>query len=389
MSNYCIVSEFDPFHNGHEYLIKRAKERGASAVICVMSGNSTQRGELAMVDKYLRARAAIISGADLVLELPYPWCSSSADFFSTAAVSIAEAFGDVLLFGSESGDIAMLNNAAQLCESDEFNKEYAALTLSGMGSAAAYVECLKKRGISDISSNDILGIAYIRAIKRMKARILPECEARIGAAYSCENVTEGIYQSATAIRSLFAKGRVSLIERYVPAAMRDILAEESAKGTVTDVSEIHGLIHGFFRLSAPSCFEGIAETAGGLSNRICELSRTCVTYEEMFSRLRTKAYTDARIRRTMLFCMTGVEQKHLLTQPQYTLLLGASSKGRELLSKNRKQKVFEVVTKPADAPSNTVQYTLSQKLDALYGLARKNKLSADEFYKRSAFICNN
>ena len=94
MSDFCIISEFNPLHNGHAYIIGKARELGAESVTCVMSGNSTQRGELSVVNKYLRAEAAVRCGADLVVELPYPWCSSGAEYFGRAAVSIARQFGD-------------------------------------------------------------------------------------------------------------------------------------------------------------------------------------------------------------------------------------------------------------------------------------------------------
>ena len=91
MADFCIISEFNPMHNGHKYIVEKARELGADSVSVVMSGNATQRGELAVTDKYLRGRAAVMSGVDLALELPYPWCASSADYFAMAGVYIAEA----------------------------------------------------------------------------------------------------------------------------------------------------------------------------------------------------------------------------------------------------------------------------------------------------------
>ena len=105
MSDFCIISEFNPLHNGHAYIIGKARELGAQSVTCVMSGNSTQRGELSVVNKYLRAEAALRGGADLVLELPYPWCSGSAESFAKAAISILSGVCDTVIFGSECGDI--------------------------------------------------------------------------------------------------------------------------------------------------------------------------------------------------------------------------------------------------------------------------------------------
>ncbi len=124
MSVFCIICEFNPLHNGHKFLLRRARELGAEKIVCIMSGNATQRGELAITDKYLRAEAAVKCGADLVLELPFPWCASSADFFAVAGVNIAAAVGDTLLFGSECANVEFLRRAAECCEGSEFGEMY-------------------------------------------------------------------------------------------------------------------------------------------------------------------------------------------------------------------------------------------------------------------------
>ena len=144
MSDFCIISEFNPLHNGHAYIIGKARELGAESVTCVMSGNSTQRGELSVLNKYLRAEAAVRCGADLVVELPYPWCSSGAEYFGRAAVSIARHFGDTLLFGSECGEVDTLRRAAEVCEQSDFKKAFEERQLMGEGAASAYVSCLKQ-----------------------------------------------------------------------------------------------------------------------------------------------------------------------------------------------------------------------------------------------------
>ena len=112
MSVYGIISEFNPFHNGHKYLIDTAKAEGAEAVVCVMSGNAVQRGDISVIDKYYRAEMALHCGAELVLELPYPWCAAGAEAFALCGVTIASSFADKLFFGSECGDIALLERAA-------------------------------------------------------------------------------------------------------------------------------------------------------------------------------------------------------------------------------------------------------------------------------------
>jgi cytidyltransferase-like protein len=124
MSDFGIICEFNPIHNGHVRLIQKARELGAERVVCIMSGNAVQRGELSIADKYFRAEQAIKCGADLVLELPFPFSMSSAEFFAKSGVKIASEIGvvDYLVFGSESGDIRELSDIASIMSSTEYSR---------------------------------------------------------------------------------------------------------------------------------------------------------------------------------------------------------------------------------------------------------------------------
>ncbi len=386
MSVFCIICEFNPLHNGHEFLLRRARELGADKIVCVMSGNATQRGELAITDKYLRAQAAIECGADLVLELPYPWCSSSADFFATAAVSIAKELGDTLFFGSECADIGLLSRAADCCESAEFASLYKKYTEEGRGSAAAYIDCLGEYGINKLGSNDLLGIAYIRAIKRLGANLIPLTLARNGADYNEQDVIEGVYPSATAMRKLINGGEFDSLKSFLPQPMLDIIKKEAQNGTLTDMSEADSAILGYFRLCESEHLNNIASAEGGLANRLVSAAKQSSTAEQMFLSLRTKRYTDAKLRRAILFSLTSVNLSVVRSLPEYTALLACNSSGREILSAARKNDHIKIITKPADAPVDTEQYKCSQRLDDFYGLARKNKLCAGDFLRKKAYI---
>ena len=136
-----IICEYNPFHGGHKYQIDEIKRMGFDRVVCVMSGNTVQRGGFAITDKYTRARMAIKGGADLVLELPYPYSASSAETFALAGVRILEnADVDAICFGSECGDIEKLKIAADTCDSESFSECYKALVSSGVGTAKAYFD---------------------------------------------------------------------------------------------------------------------------------------------------------------------------------------------------------------------------------------------------------
>ena len=383
MSVFGIVCEFNPLHNGHEYLIREARRLGAEKIVCIMSGNSTQRGDLAVTDKYSRAEAAVKCGADAVFELPFPWCSASADYFAVAAVSIANELCDTLLFGSECGDIELLYRAAELCETESFREEYFSKTSSGEGAALSFVNILEEKGLGGFYSNDLLGVAYIRAIKRLNSHLKALTVRRTGAGYNCAEITAEKYQSATALREKIFNGE-SIVE-YVPLPMNEIIERERSCGTLTETSELDSAVLAFFRLADAEDFDGACDAGGGIANRMIDAAKESTSYEEMFQKIRTKRYTDAKLRRAILFCMTGTKETDVCSLPRYTTLLAINSKGRELISSGKKTRKITVVTKPADAPDSP-QKTLSLRLDGLYGLARKNKYPYDAFIKKTVYV---
>jgi len=385
MLSYGIVSEFNPFHNGHAYLFKSARERGAEAIVCVMSGNSVQRGELAITDKYARAKAALECGADLVLELPFPWSSGSAEYFAEAAVYIASFFSDTLFFGSERGNKEELLEAARLCESEVFSLEYKERLSVGEGAATAFLGLLEQNGFSALGSNDLLGVAYIRAILRNRYEMKFDTVERLGAAYNSTDVQENELPSASAVRKMIFDGNLSTADSLLPSASAEILRKSVSEGAIADNKRFLDCALMSFRLCNGADFSNIAEAGGGLSGRICSAAREATGGEELIELVKTKAYTNARIKRAMLYCMTGVMDSDIRQKPQYTTLLAANSRGRELLSKNRKRGGIEVVTKPADAPICR-QRELSEKLDAVFTLALENKKGAGEFLKKGAYI---
>ena len=386
MSAFGIVSEFNPFHSGHAYLFEKARESGADKIVCVMSSNAVQRGELAIADKYTRARAALECGADLVLELPYPWCSASAEFFSEAAVYVASFFCDTLFFGSENGSAEELLDAARICESDEFIEKYKQRVSSGEGAATVFASLLEQQGSSTLGSNDLLGVSYIRSVLRNKYGMDIRTTKRLGAAYNDNVVTEGELPSASAVRSLMESGELKKAIECLPVASASILAEAAERGETASNTTMLDAALMYFRLHGGEDFSGIAECGGGLANRICAAARDAKSGAELAELVKTKAYTNARIKRAMLYCMTGVGEEMMRARPEYTTLLAANEKGRELLSKNRRDGGITVVTKPADAPQESEQYKTSSKLDAIFTFALESKKSASDMLKKSAYI---
>ena len=386
MPVFGIICEFNPIHLGHQHLMTRAREMGADTIVCVMSGNTTQRGEFAIFNKYLRAEAAVRAGADLVLELPFPWCSASAEGFARGGIGVLKHFADTVLFGSECGDLAHLQQAANLAHSSEFRKEYQNALNDGEGAAKAYSDCLTKHGISLLSSNDLLGVAYLCAAKEQCADLRFQTIQRIGAAYRTETLSSTEFPSALAIRQQWKNNQNSNTEQFLPPECIELFQNAIQKGEISSEKEFETAWLSFFRLHNGDYFKDCLGAEGGLANRICSIAKQSCSYEEWFETLKTKRYTDAHIRRTMLSCIVGVRPEFEKGLPQYTTLLAMNEKGQQLLSKIKKTTALSIVTKPADTPKDTVQYQLSEKIDALFTLSTQKKHPASYMLTQKPYV---
>ena len=386
MRNFGIICEFNPFHNGHKQLFLRARELGAERIVCVMSGNAVQRGDLACFDKYVRAKAAIAAGADLVLELPFPWSASGAEYFSRAGISIVSQLCDSVIFGSECGDIKKLSDAARIAASESFREEFHTRTGDGERAAEVYFDMLSD-GAEKFSSNDLLGIEYIRAVQDISPELKFYTLKRKGAAYNSENIEEGQAPSAATIRHLWQNGCFEDAQKHMPKEVYGIFEEAYYNGDMSDIYQLSRAILMYFRLADPSDFLTVAESGGGIYNRIRSLANECVSLEDLYKQLSTKRYTDAKLHRALLFCLCGVESELLKTSPEYTLVLAANEKGRELLSiVRRSEGGINIVTKPADVPMQSAQFEAQKRLEAVFSLAKMQPGASGEFLRKNAII---
>lgn len=391
-----IICEYNPFHSGHRYQIEEVRSLGFDRIVCVMSGNSVQRGEFAITDKYTRAEMAVNGGADLVLELPFPYSSSSAEFFALAGVRILENAGvDAICFGSECGDIDKLRKAANVCESEGFADNYKELISRGMGATKAFFEayeCISKEKLPG-GANDILAIAYLRALKKEHSQIEPIAIKRKGSDYrdtSIEKLDE--HPSATMLRNCLLKSGIDdNFGKNVPEKTFDALkkAVDCGKAPVK-MSNLDSAIIASFRLFDFEKLENIADVGGGLGRKILSAAHDAVTYEELVYSAAGKHYTEARVRRAILNILIGVSSDDLKAYPAYTTVLGFNDIGREILSELRKKERIPFITKPADAVAlgdeAKRQKELSDRCDSLFTLALPLKSVSAEYVKRSPFI---
>jgi len=306
MSTLGIIAEYNPFHNGHLFHLERSKITcGCEHAVAVMSGDFVQRGEPAILDKFVRAEIAVECGVDLVLELPVWYSTASAEFFADGAIELLANSGivDCLCFGSESGELAPPVQIANLL-ADEPQIYKAALkeNLSGgLSFARARQAALAEVGVPDASliesPNNILAVEYLKALKRRGSDITPATVKREGAGYHDENLQSAI-SSATAVRSALARGELDAIRRAVPPATYDKLSELS--GRLPDIDRLSGALQYIIKFRGADYLKTISGVTEGLENRIVRAANEAYSFTEILKLLKTKRYPTSTLRRALL-----------------------------------------------------------------------------------------
>ncbi len=330
MSAVGIIAEFNPLHSGHKAVIDAASKDG-STVISVISGNFVQRGDTAIIPKTKRAEAALKCGVDLVAELPVCWSMSTAQNFALGGVSQLIGLGcDEILFGSESDDIELLTETADILASPDFSVLLAEELKKGITFAKAREKAAEKLGAdADILSNpnDNLGIEYILAAKKLGSSIGFRTIKRIGAPHDSDELYEGAV-SASLLRTKIKEGNFGFAEKYMPPEIRGLLQ----KDVISDINKIENAILCTLRQLTKEDLKKIPDLSEGLENKIFFSSRVAVSLEELYNMIKSKRYTLARIRRLVLSAFLGIDNSFFLKAPPYVRVLGLSDKGAEHLS---------------------------------------------------------
>lgn len=368
-----LITEYNPFHNGHCHHLNEARcICQADFVIVVMSGNFVQRGAPAIIDKYKRCRMALEAGADLVLELPAPFASGSAEIFAEAAVSLLDSLGVVnsLCFGSEHASLPLLKLPAHIAlkEPEHYRKVLQNSLQKGNNYAKARTEALlsyikdsKDVGLTACkwqeilsSPNNILGIEYLKALYRLNSNITPIAIPRITADYHEETITDRI-SSATAIRrQLETNPEWKLIQSAVPEHVFSILKTEYQKSFPIYPDDFSGLFN--YCLNTETNFSSYAELSNELAARLKKRLPACRTLEQWCDELKTKAYTRTRISRGLLHMILQItkEDMELWKHSHYCLygrILGFRKNSFSLLSEIKRHSQVPILTKIADAPA--------------------------------------
>lgn len=369
-----IIAEYDPFHTGHAHQIQNTKNMLGDdcAIICVMSGNWTQRGSPAIIDKSHRARMALEGGADLVLELPLPYAVSSAEWFARGGVSVLNATGVVthLCFGSECGQLEPLEKTAQCLDSDEYICQLRMFLDQGLSFPSARQKAVAEL-IGDVSDclslpNNNLGVEYLRALNWCGSSITPITIHREGAGHG--ESPSGGFASASYIRQLLRDGKFEEAGYYSPSMQQKELYTHLISNPCAAERAM------LFRLRQMSVEElaAIPDCGEGLSYRLYQAIHENSSIENILACAKSKRYTLSRLRRILLWAFLGLTAADRPDTPPYLRVLAMNPTGRLILRQIKEQSSTPILTKPSHvkqmSASAQALFELESNATDCYGL---------------------
>lgn len=366
-----IVAEYNPFHNGHLYHLEQAKKiTGSNYTVAIISGNFTQRGSTSLFDKWSKAKTALQCGVDLVIELPVLYSISSAENFADGAIKILDSLKvlDYIAFGAETANVDILNSIADvlLREPKEYKNLLSQELQKGISfpqarqnALVAYLNDSRKYATVLSSPNNILGVEYLKALKKYRSKISPIAIERYEAGYNDLSYTANI-ASATAIRNMVKNNGFEILKNLMPAPSYATLMEAIKNGhLVPDLSVFEKQI--IYNLRRMSTFQitQLPDVSEGLEFALKNTANSCSNLVDFLNIIKSKRYTSTRIQRILLYSLLGITKKDMdlskKVQP-YVRVLGFNERGKFLLSEitkaNPKLEIVTSVKKFYDATSN-------------------------------------
>ncbi len=373
MKTLGIVVEYNPFHNGHKLHIEKSKEKTkADYVVAIMSGNYTQRGELAIFDKYTRAKCAIDMGVNLVIELPLIYSISSAETFSYGAINILNSMGivDYLAFGSEHLNDAELVNIYKKTKNVTYEKDLKNYISQGNSYAKAKELALEYK----LNSNEILAFNYIKAISELNSSIIPTSIKRENSTYLSEK-TEGTISSAKSIRNLILGG--DDYSQYIPDSIAKYLKNKNA---VSNIDATDMMIHSILRNELTDIYMANE----GLDKLLKKAAYKSNSYEELISNLVSKRYTKTRIQRLLLYVLLNITNKtrDFLVENPYIKPLAFDKKGRVILNTIKHTAKIPIINPNSQSIVNRHELYAS---NLYYYISKQNRfleLKKEIYYKK-------
>ena len=370
MKTVGLITEYNPFHNGHAYHIEKAKMlTGADRVIVVMSGDFVQRGAPAVMPKHLRTESALLSGASLIIELPVCFATGSAEYFAQGSISLLNQLGciDSICFGSECGDLHLLKEIAQVLADEpiEYQTALKQALKEGASFPAARQEALNiySDKYSEIlaSPNNILGIEYLKALAKIHSKMEPFTIKRIGAGYHDMDI-DGQFSSATAIRSdIYQLADVNSssesiplthIQTQVPSSCHELMKKNYQTRYPVKADDFSLLLKAKLLSETAGSLSHYLDMSPELANRILRLRNDYLSFEQFCDLLKTKELTRSRISRSLIHVLLGITNDWLTAMKApapYARILGFRKDHADLLGILKQTSDIPLITSPARA----------------------------------------
>lgn len=360
-----IISEYNPFHNGHLYHLQESKKfTDSEYVISIMSGNFAQRGIPTIVDKWTRTKMALANGVDLVIELPTLYSISSAENFANGAIKILDSLKiiDFVSFGTETDDFEALNQITDVLDTEP--KQFKTLLAHELSKGISFPKARENalmmylndvRRFANILSgpNNILAIEYLKALKRNKSDIMPTGILRKSASHSDKTILKSAkFASGTAIRNAIQNNNLDILQNVMPDYSLKFLNESIKKGNIiNDISNFDKEILYTLRKMSTEEIANLPDVSEGLEFAIKNAANSCNSVIELMALINTKRYTKTRIQRILLYAILDITKKDIemskdIKQP-YIRILGFNENGKYLLSEiSRRNPKLELITSP-------------------------------------------
>ena len=397
-----IIAEYNPFHNGHLYhLIESKKVTNSDYTIAVISGNFTQRGIPSIVNKWQKTKMALNNGVDLIIELPTLYSISSAENFADGAVKILNSLGIVnhISFGAETEDIKKLDLISNILYSESI--EYKGLLSKELDKGLSYpkarenalITYLNDDGIKDIisSPNNILGIEYLKALKKYNSDIHPISILRNEVDHNDDNISNS-FASSTKIRELIKNNDLEQLKYVIPDEVYNILEENNKDNNIVNGLGVfeNEILYNLRKMSIEQIAE-LPDVCEGLEYAIKNASNEVNSINELIDKIKSKRYIQTRIQRILLYILLDITKKDMEIAKNnipYIRVLGFNNKGKELISeitkKNPNIKIITSVKKFVDENKNNSLKTLLDKdilATNIYSLKQKNNYEGNLDYK--------
>ncbi len=386
-----IICEYNPLHNGHVHHIQETRRHGATHIICVLSSNFVQRGDVALLSKFDRAQLAVRAGADLVIELPVAFSCAAAEDYAKGAISLLNSLGVVeeLSFGSSTGrleTIQLLTEAAA-STTEIYGDRIREQMQQGISYPAAVWEIVRQRYGSQVADkmqdpNNLLAIEYMKAMQRQKVSFEPFTIPRRCVEHDSP-LPKDEFASASFIRKAIAE-HDPIYGSYIPDFCADLLLRRMKEGRTANIGQLERAVLFKMRTVSFSELMKLPDMTEALAHRFID-NRNANSLEEFYLKVGTKCYTMSRIRRLSMCAMIGIHRDIHRCMPPYARILSFSDRGREMLGMIQKKSAIPVNTSLAklrDTSEVARAFALTEeRASHVYGLAQQSISSAEEDYR--------